>query len=271
MGAGEARIVGRGPRARRNLRARRRRQSSSAHAAHARPVGRARGQRRIPPCVARTDAHGDGGRRARVPLGRRTPRRPRRARRHVHAACTGGERHAVPADDDVRGSARAARACRRCAGVVVAAEASRVRLRSATLARARQACRADRHGHDRAPGGIRRPQQPHPRARPAGRNGADHRTQVVLLGTAVRCAPGPRARRRPRLLPGAAVPRRRLAQHAPSRAPQGQARQPLERVVRSRVRRLRSATRSANRGEASQRSSRWCDTRASTACSAPRA
>ena len=70
-----------------------------------------------------------------------------------------------------------------------------------------------------------------------------HRPQVVLLGADVRRPPGARADRR-----GAAglscffLPRfraRRHAQRDPHPAPEGQARQPLERVERGRVRRRR--------------------------------
>ena len=51
----------------------------------------------------------------------------------------------------------------------------------------------------------------------------------------------------------------------PHPAPEGQARQPLERVERGRVRRRVGAAWSARRGAACRRSSRWSTTRASTA------
>ena len=78
-------------------------------------------------------------------------------------------------------------------------------------------------------------------ARPAERRRArrrvrDHRPQVVLLGADVRRLPRPRPdRRRHLLLPDAALDARRRAQPLPHPAPQGQARQPLQRLQRGRV------------------------------------
>ena len=66
----------------------------------------------------------------------------------------------------------------------------------------------------------------------------DHRPQVVLLGADVRRVPRARAGgRRAVVLPAAADPARRDAQPLPPPAPEGQAREPLERVERGRVRR----------------------------------
>ena len=71
-----------------------------------------------------------------------------------------------------------------------------------------------------------------------GRGVRDHRPQVVLLGADVRRLPRARAdRRRPVVLPAAAHPARRHAQPLPPPAPEGQARQPLQRLQRGRVRR----------------------------------
>ena len=68
----------------------------------------------------------------------------------------------------------------------------------------------------------------------------------------------------PRILPDGS------AQPLPPPAPEGQARQPLERVERGRVRRRLGAACSARRAAACRRSSRWSTTRGSTACSARR-
>ena len=106
------------------------------------------------------------------------------------------------------------------------------------------------------------------RRRP-GRRIRAHRPQVVLLGADVRRVPGARAgRRRPLLLRAAARPARRHPQPLPPPAPEGQARQPLQRVQRGRVRRRLGAACWARRAAACRRSSRWSTTRGSTACSA---
>ena len=68
----------------------------------------------------------------------------------------------------------------------------------------------------------------------------------------------------PRVLPG------RHAQPVPPPAAEGQARQPLQRVERGRVRRHAGRGWSASKGAACRRSSRWSTTRAWTACSARR-
>ena len=100
-----------------------------------------------------------------------------------------------------------------------------------------------------------------------GRRVRDHRPQVVLLGADVRRVPGAGpGRRRPFLLPAAPRAARRHAQPLPPPAPQGQARQPLERVERGRVQRAPGRAWSARRAAASRRSSRWSTTRGSTAC-----
>ena len=93
-----------------------------------------------------------------------------------------------------------------------------------------------------------------------------HRPQVVLLGADVRRLPRPRPdRRRPLLLPAAALDARRRAQPLPHPAAQGQARQPLQRLQRGRVpRRLGAAGRRGGPRRA-RRSSRWSATPASTA------
>ena len=65
-----------------------------------------------------------------------------------------------------------------------------------------------------------------------------------------------------------ADPARRRAQRLPPPAPQGQARQPLQRLQRGRVRRHLGAAASASRAAACRRSSRWSTTRGWTAWSA---
>ena len=97
-------------------------------------------------------------------------------------------------------------------------------------------------GDDREAGRLRRPGQhdhraPAERRRPRRRVRAD-RPQVVLLGADVRRVPRARAgRRRDLLLPDAPLPPRRRAQPHPPPAAEGQARQPLQRLLRGRVRR----------------------------------
>ena len=109
------------------------------------------------------------------------------------------------------------------------------------------------------------------RAEPLGGGGPgarvrDHRAQVVLLGADVRRVPRARAdRRRAVVLPAAALSSRRHAQPLPHPAPEGQARQPLQRLERGRVRRRLGAD--GRRGGPRRRrpSSRWSTTRGSTA------
>ena len=104
----------------------------------------------------------------------------------------------------------------------------------------------------------------------AGRRGVRaHRPQVVLLGADVRRVPGARpGRRRPVVLPRSrAVTPDGDAQPVPPPAAQGQARQPVQRLQRDRVRRHLGPDRSARRAAASRPSSRWSTTRGWTACS----
>jgi hypothetical protein len=94
-----------------------------------------------------------------------------------------------------------------------------------------------RHGHDGKAGRHRRARQ-HPR--PPRRGGFLHhrRPQMVSVGADVRCLPGAGAGAgRAHLLLRAALSPRRFGQCAAIAAAQGQARQPLQRVERSRVRR----------------------------------
>ena len=107
---------------------------------------------------------------------------------------------------------------------------------------AREGGRPGRDGDDREAGRHRRPRQHHrrppgQRRRPRRRVRAD-RPQVVHVGAAVRRLPRPRpGRRRHLLLPLPALDAGRRAQPLPPAAAQGQARQPLQRLQRDRVRR----------------------------------
>src|SRR5439155_198389 len=74
----------------------------------------------------------------------------------VSPARPGRERHAMPADNDLCFGAGAAAPCRRVFAVRrLAAENSRLRLRSPFTARRREDLPADRHGHDGWPGRVR--------------------------------------------------------------------------------------------------------------------
>ena len=111
-----------------------------------------------------------------------------------------------------------------------------------------QAGPARRHGHDREAGRLGRAGEHDPGRRHLGRDLPPDRPQVVHQRADVRPVPGAGAgrrgersdgtRRRSRadLLPRAPRAARRHAQHVPHPAPQGQARQPVERVERARVR-----------------------------------
>ena len=143
----------------------------------------------------------------------------------------------LPDLDDVRRRARAARRRRPREGVDAAARVALLRpRRPGTVDQAR---RARRHGHDREAGRLRRPGQRHRGAPYVGRRRLHPaRAQVVHLGADERRVPGARAGRgRGDLLRGAAGARRRDAQPARRRTPQGQARQPVQRVVGAGVRR----------------------------------
>ncbi len=96
------------------------------------------------------------------------------------------------------------------------------------------------HGDDREAGRLRRARQHDRRTRAERRwrrrRVRDRRPQVVLLGADVRPVPRARAGRGgPLVLLDAADPARRLAQRVSHPAPEGQARQPLERLEGGRV------------------------------------
>ena len=160
-------------------------------------------------------------------------RRARRAGGALHAARPGGGRRRLPALDDVRRRAGAAR-------------------RSPTLAeewipRLTERRRALRDGDDRAPGRLRRARERDDGAPGRRRLGAG-RTQVVLLGADERRLPRARAGAGRALL----LPARAAAAGLPDRAPEGQARQPLQRLGGDRARRSASRSSSARRAAASR-------------------
>ena len=133
--------------------------------------------------------------------------------------------------------------------------------------------RAGRHGHDREAGRLRRPRQRDRGATPTADDGwytlhghkwftsAPMNDVFLVLAQAdggVTCFVVPRV-----LADGDPQPARR-------RAAQGQARQPLQRLLRARARRHARPSASATRAAASARSSRWSPPPGSTACSARR-
>ena len=159
---------------------------------------------------------------------------------HVASACAGRKRHAMPVDDDVRERAGAARCRCRAAGARarLAAARSRARLRSARPAVRGQARGADRHGDDRAAGRLGCPQQSH--AATAGVDGAVRLTGHKWFFSAPQCDAhlvlaqedaGLACFLLPRILADGTTQRRA------DQSIEGQARQPVERVGRSRIRR----------------------------------
>ncbi len=216
--------------------------------------------------------HVGRARHARAALARARPGRARRARRDDADDGSGVEAgHGCPISMTyaaVPGAAQAARAGRR---VGAAPHVARVRRRALKPAE-REARRALRHGDDRAPGRLRRAREHHARRAVRRRPGGEYELTghkwfcsapmcdafLVLAQTRRRASPASCCRAS-RPTASATVP------HQPA---QGQARQPLERVERGRVRRHLGAASSARRAAASRRSSRWSTTRGSTACSA---
>ena len=160
--------------------------------------------------------------------------RARRARRDVHVQRPGRRRARLPDHDDLRGGARAAHDARARRRVDPEAHRGGLRARAAAPTSASAKCgmamTEKQGGSD-----VRANTTTAPRRR-RRRVPAD-RPQVVLQRADVRRLPRPREDRRGRLLlPRPAHPARRLAQHLPPAAPQGQARQPLQRLERGRVR-----------------------------------
>ena len=236
---------GRGSRARRALRAAaddplgRRGEPEPAQAPHPRPLRQPDRRGRVPPRLARADADRDRARPARAALAPAAAGRPRRARRAVHAPRPGRGGGGLPDLDDLLGDPGAANAARAGRRVGAALPVALLRRRAARP-RSGQEGGAVRDGHDREAGRLRRARQHHHRPaaerRRAGRRVRDHRTQVVLLGADVRRVPRPRpSRGRPVVLPAPPLHARRRAQPHPPPATQGQARQPLQRLLRGRV------------------------------------
>ena len=123
----------------------------------------------------------------------------RRARGDVHAACAGRERHAVPADDDVRGRARAARTRERRTRVAPGCRSSSrsTTIRGRCRSREKRAALIGMGMTERQGGSDVRSNRTRAEAQ-RRRHVPAHRSQVVLLGTAMRCAPRARAGRRRR-------------------------------------------------------------------------
>ena len=163
--------------------------------------------------------------------------RPRPPRRRLHGVVAHRARPRLPDLDDVRRRAGAARRRRARQGVDAAAGVDVLRPGAAPAAD--QARRARRHGDDREAGRLRRPRQRHRGAPYVGRRRVHPaRPQVVHLGADERRVPGARAGRgRGDLLRGAAGAAGRDAQPARRRTAQGQAGQPLQRLVGAGVRR----------------------------------
>ncbi len=242
--------------------------------AHPRPPRPSHRRGRVPPLVAPADGDRSlsGDPRdalARAPLGR-----PRGPRGDVDAARTGRGGGAVPDLDDLLGNPRPASRARPGGGVGATAAVALLR-RRAHGSGDRQEGLPLRDGHDREAGRLGRASQHHHRPAAerwrARRRLRDHRAQVVHVGADVRRLPRPRPGRGWCLvLSDAAVHPRRRAQPDPPATAQGQARQPLERLLGGRVPRGLGTTDRRGGPRRSRRSSRWSTTPASTARWAPR-
>lgn len=207
-----------------------------AEAAHPRPLRQPHRRGRVPPLVPRPHGRGDqrGPRRCR--LGGRAARRARGARGGLHGVEQRGGGPRLPRLDDVRGGPRPASRPGPRQDVRTPADQPCVRVRSAHPRREARAARG--HGHDGEAGRHRCARQHDRRRTTDGRNLAVARPQVVHERPDER--PLPRARPGPGgsvLLPGPPGPAGRQPQHVPYPAPQGQARQPLQRQQRAGVRR----------------------------------
>ena len=186
-----------------------------------------------------------------APVDVRRPARPRAPRRRVLRLVADRAGPRLPDLDDVRRGAGAAGRRRDRQGVDAPARVAVLRLRAASGRG--QGRRARRHGHDREAGRLRRARQRDHGDADVGRRGVHpRRAQVVHLRADERRVPGAGpGRRRAHLLPGAAGARRRQPQPAGRRTPQGQAGQPLQRVLGARVpRHLGAAARRRGPGRA---------------------
>ena len=236
-----------------------------------RPLRPPRRRGRLPPVLALADGARHRARARRDPVGapgRRRRARPRPPRRRLHGVVAHRARSRLPRLHDVRRHPGAARRRRDRQGVDPAAGLHR--LRPGAPGAVDQARPAGRHGHDREAGRLGRAGQRH-RGPAHGDRRHLHaaRPQVVHLGADERRLPRARpGRGRRHLLPRPARAARRHPQPARRRPAQGQARQPLQRVVGARAGRHRRRSGSATRAAASARSSRWSPPRASTASAA---
>ena len=123
------------------------------------------------------------------------------------------------------------------AGAIVGSQNPRARLRSTRAAAGGQELGADRHGHDRASGWVRRARQYDSRKPGRRRRVPPHGSQVVFLGADVRCTPGARtSTRRAFVFPASPHSARWHTQHRAHQPPEGQAGQPIQRLVRGRIR-----------------------------------
>ena len=225
----------------RDLRPRPHRQRLSAGSEDPRRHRRADRRGRVPPGLARADAPKHRERAALLGVGRRrrggqrARRRPRRAALHDRA---GRGRPHLPDDHDQRRRRRPRARAAPCRPL--AAAHPHAPLRSLAAPAQRQGRHHHRHGHDREAGRQRCRRQYDPGGRGRRSLLAADRPQVVPVGADQRCLPGAGADRRwAVLLPDAALAARRRPQRHAADAPQGQARQPLQRHRRGRVRRCR--------------------------------
>ncbi len=196
-------------------------------------------------------------------------RRAGRARRDVLPACAGRERHAMPADDDVCERAGADAPCGDAAGCgrrLAAADPRATTTIRAPLpvAQKRSALigmgMTERQGGSDVRANITR-------AEPDA-DGAWRITGHKWFFSAPQCDAHlvlAQTRRRPRLLPDAADRPGWQPQCDPHQPAEGQARQPLERVGRGRIRTRAGVAGRRAATAASRRSSRWCSTRGSIA------
>jgi hypothetical protein len=230
------------------------RQRARAGPAHARPLRPPHRRGRVPPRLPRADDRRDRPRAARRAVGRRPGRGARGPRREGLRVGPGRGWPPLPDLHDLRRRARAAPQPGPRRALRAAAHGDHLRPRPA---RAGDQARADRrHVDDREAGRLGRAGQHHARGAAARRQLPADRPQVVHLRADVRRVPRARpGARRAVLLPAPACAARRHAQPDAPAAAQGQARQPLERVVGGRVRPSPGSW--GRRARASARSSRW--------------
>ena len=216
---------------RRQFRACAARQSPSAGAQQLQRAGRAYRRGRVSSLVARLDGGHHGTRLPQRPVGTRCrPRGARGARRGLFDAGSNRVRHAVSNHDDLRRDRRDQPRPR--SGGRVAAAAHHAALRSPRHPHRLEVRRPDRHGHDRETRRVGCARQYHARGADGRRVVPAQRSQMVLLSAAVRRASRARAdRRRTVVLLHAAPAARRIAERHLHTAIEGQARQPVQRIL----------------------------------------